>query len=364
MSSLLRIARTTVLSSALLIIPAQRASAYLETNGSFAAGLSGWTTSGTWTQSTTDGLFDTNSAEATGTGTQSISQCVDVSSVGANDTLVLMANAKTPGHSAPLSAAVEIFTSTDCTSGYLATTVDQRSTIGSADSWQILYTPILLPAGVLSARVTLRAEHDEARGGQTTRFDLIGVRESLVTGATFSFMAYVNSFFHAAGTWTWAEDDGWSRPGLDLTPLGAIQGEVAANGEVSLVQCLTLADAVESDLLLSLIRLNAGANQTGTFDSQYDYRLTFWFHDQAGCAGTFTDVVSPWIEPSGTGWWLFYNPVSVPAGAVSVRLELELEPSVLNTEGATFLVDDLVVMPLGNLIFADGFEGGSTSAWN
>ena len=363
MSHSLFLARLATLCCALLLLPAQRASAYLESNGSFGAGLTDWTTSGTWSHDTTDGIFDTNSALATGSGTQSISQCVDVSSIGANGTAVVMGNVKTPGHTSPVSAKLEIFTSADCTSGFLAGTLDQRSTVGSADSWQILYTPIVLPAGVLSARVTFAVDHD-ARGTQSTKFDLLAVRESLVVAGTFNFEVYVASFFQASGTWTWAENLGWSRPANGGTPLGAVQGSVAEDGSTKLVQCLDLSAAPPSNTLLSLIRIEANGNWTGAFDGEYDYRLTFRFHDAAACTGTQIDVISPWVEPSGPGWWSFYNTVSVPPGAVTLRLEVELEPSGSNTENATFLVEDLVVMPLGTQIFADGFESGSTSAWN
>ncbi len=345
------------------LVAAAPATASLATNGDFSTNLSSWSQTGSWQHNDSDGLFDSTSAETSGGGTATLTQCVEFSPIVPGGSIAVLANAKTPFLDTPVSAGLQLFSSDDCTTGPLVSSLDRRETIGAVDAWRFLYTTVASPAGTSSALITLTAEHD-ARGMATTRFDLISLYHDLVRGGNFNSAAFLDPFYQPSGTWGWVENEGISRPDANSPPLGAAQGTIAANGSIKLGQCLTRATGPLNSFGYSLLRINAGTNWTPGFDGSYDYRITFRFHDAADCLGNQIDVVSPWVEPMADDeWWHFFNVIPIPTDAVSWRMEVELEAGQ-GVEGETFMVDDLVFAVPNFGIFFDGFENGSTSAWN
>ena len=350
---------------ALFLALSSTAHAYLGANEGFDDDLAGWTQSGSWSHEPADGLLlsPDGSAEASGAGIHTLSQCVDITSVSANRSVVVIANVKSVGHQSPVSAAIELHVSTDCTDGApTGTATDQRSAL-NPDVWSTLFVSTVRHDGFPRARITVTVDHSSARGpNPVTRVDLAAARHDLISGGNFFAANYVDAFSEIAGTWSWV-NDGFSQPA------GAAEGSVdtaGAGGDLWLQQCNPLSAVPATTDLFSILRAKAEDISGGGWgDGEWDYVVTYQFYPNANCTGGVMTTEFHYIEPGATDqWWQFSKFVPVPSGAASVTANLYLSSDGKeHTTGSTITIEDWVLAVGEPMIFADGFESGNTLAW-
>jgi uncharacterized repeat protein (TIGR01451 family) len=123
----------------------------------------------------------------------------------------------------------------------------------------------------------------------------------------------------------------------------------------SLAQCLAVAPAVEHDFTARL-RLDAAVGVS------IGLVRSCQFFSGPACAGSLgtASFANAFSDTAGT-WLALAEQITPPAGAVAARCTIRFETPTGESFDA-FL--DRVVLTGPDLIFADGFESGDTSAWS
>lgn len=330
----------------MMLLCSSLASAYLLDNFEFTTDFAGWAIgSGTWVHNPTEGLFVPGSAEATGTGLHEMSQCVDVSDIEAGRPLVGAVTARRDPDTAPVTMTLELFSTSDCSGGLLASTLDDQ--LSSFTGWRTWHKAIALPAGASSARLTLAVDHGAS--DLSTFFDVPSLRESVVTNGDFP--ADLSSWEQTpASSWTWLDTDSIG------TPSGSVEGTVASDTSLFLAQCILLDSFPRADTLISYIRVKA--MDAGLVNAE----IALVFRDDQDCATGTPTTVGAAVQPASTGVWQnFINFFSVPDGATSLVAVVAINPG-FSSANSQVRIDDFSIV-IGDGIFTDGFESGDTDRW-
>lgn len=341
----------SLFAASMLFMAATPAHAFsLLSNSDFNTDVDGWTASGPWVHNPAAGAFgQLGAAQVTSpaAGEHTLSQCADISDVGAGRSVTLAAFANTVDHNSPVSVEIELYDNADCSGAPLAT-AGEASTSPPAGFFLGLYTPIAVPlAGAQRALVRLKVSNTAA--AQTTLFDIATLRYDLVIGGAFS--SDLNNWVQTPPASWQLVSDGVS------TPPGAAEATVSAGGFVFLSQCLLVGALPATATYQAWIRVKA-------LDELADYQLSFQFWDNETCAPPGNQVLVQGLltRPGNLNQWgFFFTTVPRPEEARSVAVFIALNAGE-GTPGTRFRVDDFIMTPAGALLntgdgnFKDGFE--------
>jgi len=320
-------------------------------NPDFSSDISGWDQIGPWSHNSSVGAFgQLGSAEvtSTGAGENSLSQCIDITSVTGGRTVTLAAFFNTVNHASLVEIDVEMYDTANCTGSPLLSAGDSDPT-PPLNTFSGLYVPIPLPQGG-AQRALIRLKVTNSAAAQTTVFDIASLRYDLIIGGDFTT---------DLNNWVQTPPSSWQlvTDGL-TTPTSAAQATVSADGSVFLAQCLLVDDVPGTSIFSGWIRVKA-------LHELADYQLSFQFWDNGICAppGNQVGVQGLLTRPSAVNQWsFFFASVPKPIGAQSVAVFIALNAGD-GTPGTQFIVDDFI-MTAGDTLFRDGFETGDTTAWS
>ena len=366
-----RALQTPVLPVLLTILLSTPAGAYLVQNSEFTNDLAGWSAGG-WVHDPVVGLFFAGSAEATGTGTFTISQCASVAASDPAGGLGAAATFRTDYDAVPAGYTVrlELFSAANCAGTLVASSEEAPDSLPIDDEWFTLFTVVAMQPGVVSARLTAEARHGSEN--LSTFLDVPNLRDNLALGTDFTSAGQLDS---------WSQNPPDTGPAGDLiahdtttitpsNPLGAMEitvGPVPARGVdggyVDVRQCRNLSEVPLSPTLFSYLHVltPSGASQVRNAETAF-----IWF-DEANCLGTGLGQAQFSVQPLLFDvWWGFVHFMAVPVDAASVQLVFIVNPKPIasggSEPGAKVLIDDWILAP-SDAIFRDGFESGNLTAW-